>query len=67
MYRGITLAYTVISVTYLAIGVAGYWAFGFGVTPWLLASLVEPSWAIVMANLFAVVQIVGCFQVGHHD
>ena len=63
MYKGITLAYSVLVSIYLAIGVAGYWAFGFGVFPWLLASMMEPNWALVMANIFAVVQIVGCYQV----
>jgi hypothetical protein len=64
MYKGISLAYGVIALTYIAISVAGFWAFGFGVYPWVLASMTEPTWAITMANIFAVVQIVGCFQVG---
>uniref|UniRef100_A0A8I6X4V9 Amino acid transporter transmembrane domain-containing protein n=1 Tax=Hordeum vulgare subsp. vulgare TaxID=112509 RepID=A0A8I6X4V9_HORVV len=40
----------------------GYWAFGSGVQPYILSSLTVPRWAIVMANIFAVVQITGCFQ-----
>ncbi|KAL6883626.1 hypothetical protein ACP4OV_011040 [Aristida adscensionis] len=32
------------------------------VQPDILSSLTAPRWAIVMANLFAVIQITGCFQ-----
>ncbi|KAK1272069.1 GABA transporter 1 [Acorus gramineus] len=43
--------------------IIGYWAFGSGVQPYILSSLTVPEWTIVMANIFAVVQISGCFQV----
>jgi len=36
---------------------AGYWAFGNGVQPYLLNSLTNPSWAVTLANLFAIIQV----------
>ncbi|KAJ6736199.1 hypothetical protein OIU85_018406 [Salix viminalis] len=33
------------------------------VQPYILASLTFPEWTIVMANLFAVIQISGCYQI----
>lgn len=43
---------------------AGYWAFGNAVTPYLPASFVGPAWAVRMSEFFALLQIVGCYQVG---
>ncbi|KAF9619113.1 hypothetical protein IFM89_005127 [Coptis chinensis] len=42
---------------------SGYWAFGSEVQPYILASLRIPEWPIVMANIFAVIQIAGCYQI----
>ncbi|KAJ6306558.1 hypothetical protein OIU78_021801 [Salix suchowensis] len=33
------------------------------VQPYILASLTFPEWTIVMANIFAVIQISGCYQI----
>ncbi|KAI4301156.1 hypothetical protein L6164_034464 [Bauhinia variegata] len=63
MYKGISAAYTVIIITYWQLAFSGYWAFGSQVQPYLLASLTIPEWTIVMANLFAAIQISGCFQI----
>lgn len=63
MYKGVSTAYTLIIVSYWTLAFSGYWAFGSGVQPYILSSLTVPRWAIVMANIFAVVQITGCFQV----
>lgn len=63
MYKGVSAAYTVIMLSYWPLAFSGYWAFGSQVQPYILASLTIPEWTIVMANLFAVVQISGCFQV----
>ncbi|KAF3436206.1 hypothetical protein FNV43_RR23298 [Rhamnella rubrinervis] len=62
MYKGVSAAYTVIVLSYWQLAFFGYWAFGSQVQPYILASLNIPEWTIVMANLFAVVQIAGCFQ-----
>ncbi|RDX80515.1 GABA transporter 1, partial [Mucuna pruriens] len=63
MYKGISAAYSVIVLTYWQLAFSGYWAFGSEVQPYILASLSIPEWTIVMANLFAAIQISGCFQI----
>ncbi|PWA62859.1 amino acid transporter, transmembrane domain-containing protein [Artemisia annua] len=63
MYKGIAAAYTIILLSYWQLAFLGYWAFGTGVQPFIVASLSTPKWTIVMANLFAVIQISGCFQI----
>ncbi|XP_044502802.1 GABA transporter 1-like isoform X2 [Mangifera indica] len=63
MYKGVSAAYGVIVLTYWQLAFCGYWAFGSEVQPYILASLTIPKWTIVMANLFAVIQISGCYQI----
>lgn len=63
MYKGVSAAYGVIVLSYWQLAFTGYWAFGSHVQPYILSSLTVPQWTIVMANLFAVIQISGCFQV----
>ncbi|KAG5125965.1 hypothetical protein JHK82_026800 [Glycine max] len=63
MYKSISAAYTVIVLTYWQLAFSGYWAFGSEVQPYILASLSIPEWTVVMANLFAAIQISGCFQI----
>ncbi|KAL5796587.1 hypothetical protein ACOSQ2_001407 [Xanthoceras sorbifolium] len=63
MYKGVSAAYSVIILTYWQLAFCGYWAFGSEVQPYILASLTIPKWTIVMANLFAVIQISGCYQI----
>ncbi|KAJ4967895.1 hypothetical protein NE237_014596 [Protea cynaroides] len=63
MYKGVSAAYTVIVLTYWQIAFTGFWAFGSEAQPYILSSLTVPGWAIAMANIFAVIQISGCFQI----
>jgi hypothetical protein len=63
MYKGICLAYSVITTTYWLVAFLGYWAFGFAVQAYVVNSFSGPNWAITMANVFAVIQVAGCFQV----
>lgn len=63
MYKGVTTAYGIIVMTYWQLAFCGYWAFGNAVQPYIVASLTTPKWTTVMANLFAVIQISGCFQI----
>ncbi|KAK1420537.1 hypothetical protein QVD17_22214 [Tagetes erecta] len=63
MYKGIAAAYTVILSSYWQLAFFGYWAFGTSVQPFILSSLKTPEWTIIMANIFAVIQISGCFQI----
>ncbi|XP_028807970.1 GABA transporter 1-like isoform X2 [Neltuma alba] len=63
MYKGISAAYSVIILSYWQLAFFGYWAFGSAVQPYILASLSKPEWTVIMANLFAAIQISGCFQI----
>lgn len=63
MYKGISAAYSVIVLSYWQLAFFGYWAFGSEVQPYILASLSNPEWTVIMANLFAAIQISGCFQI----
>lgn len=63
MYKGVSTAYGIIVLTYWQLAFSGYWAFGSDVQPYIVASLTIPEWTTVMANLFAVIQISGCFQI----
>ncbi|CAI9785712.1 unnamed protein product [Fraxinus pennsylvanica] len=63
MYKGVSAAYTVIVLSYWQLAFCGYWAFGSEVEPYIVASLTTPRWTTVMANLFAVIQISGCYQI----
>ncbi|KAG8389257.1 hypothetical protein BUALT_Bualt02G0210200 [Buddleja alternifolia] len=63
MYKGVSAAYSIIVSTYWQLAFLGYWAFGSDVNPYIVASLTTPSWTTIMANLFAVIQITGCYQI----
>ncbi|CAA0828044.1 GABA transporter 1 [Striga hermonthica] len=63
LYKGVSAAYSIIVSTYWPLAFSGYWAFGSEVKPYIVASLTTPMWTVVMANLFAVIQISGCFQI----
>ncbi|XP_059660404.1 GABA transporter 1-like [Cornus florida] len=63
MYKGVSVAYSIIVSTYWQLAFFGFWAFGTDVQPYIVASLTTPAWTTVMANLFAVIQISGCYQI----
>ena len=63
MYKGVSAAYTIIILSYWILAFVGYWASGSAVEAYILSSLTSPSWAIVMENMFAMIQISGCFQI----
>lgn len=63
MYKGISMAYAIIAITYLAVAITGYWAFGYAVNPFVVYSYPGPQWAITLALVLAVIQILGCYQV----
>ncbi|KAL6217479.1 hypothetical protein ACLB2K_010696 [Fragaria x ananassa] len=63
VYKGLSAAYGIIVLSYWQLAFTGYWAFGSQVQPYILSSLTVPQWTIVMANIFAVIQISGCFQI----
>lgn len=64
MYKAVSVCYVILSSGYLMVSIAGYWAFGNAVTPYLPASFVGPTWAVRLSEFFALLQIVGCYQVG---
>lgn len=66
MQKGITMAYTLISSTYFTVAISGYWAFGQNCLPYLLNNLSTPTWPITIANIAAIIQITGCYQVSHY-
>ena len=45
------------------VSVAGYWAFGFDVSPFVVFSFKEPSGMLAALYIFAVLQIIGCYQI----
>lgn len=57
------MAYTLISSTYFTVAISGYWAFGQTVLPYLLNNLTTPTWPVSVANIAAIIQITGCYQV----
>ncbi|RZS22254.1 hypothetical protein BHM03_00054998 [Ensete ventricosum] len=63
MYKGVSAAYSIILLSYWQLVFSGYWEFGSQVQLFILSSLTIPEWTIVMANVFAVIQISGCFQI----
>nr|GMD25097.1 GABA transporter 1-like [Ipomoea batatas] len=63
MYKGVLAAYSIIVLSYWQLAFFGYWAFGSEVQPYIVASLTSPKWTTLMANIFAVIQISGCFQI----
>ena len=42
---------------------AGYWAFGFSVSSFVVSSFTMPTGAIAAIYVFAILQIVGCYQI----
>ena len=42
---------------------AGYWAFGFNVSSFVVSSFTMPTGAIAAIYVFAILQIVGCYQI----
>jgi amino acid permease len=63
MYKGASLAYGVIAVSYWTVAFLGYAVFGNAVNPYLVNSFIGPDWLITLANIFAVIQVLGCYQV----
>ena len=63
MKKGISMAYALITSTYFTVAVSGYWAFGQTVMPYLLNNLSTPTWPVTIANIAAIIQITGCYQV----
>lgn len=63
MYRAVNMCYFIIASSYILTAVTGYWAYGNAVAPYLVASFAGPTWAVRLANFFALFQFLGCYQI----
>ncbi|XP_075515214.1 lysine histidine transporter 2-like [Primulina tabacum] len=63
MLRGVIVAYIVVAICYIPVGMIAYWAFGNSVEENILITLEKPKWLIAMANMFVVVHLIGSYQV----
>ncbi|CAK0786011.1 hypothetical protein CVIRNUC_009224 [Coccomyxa viridis] len=61
--RGIAMGYVIILTAYLFVSVTGFWAFGTDVSSIVLGSLQGPNWVIILAWMFAAVQLFGTTMV----
>ncbi|RDX77876.1 Lysine histidine transporter-like 5, partial [Mucuna pruriens] len=63
MWRGVTVAYSIVIACYLSVAVSGFWAFGNRVDDDILVTLEHPNWLIAIANFMVFVHVLGSFQV----
>lgn len=63
MWKGVVVAYVIVTLCYFPVAIIGYWTFGNSVEENILISLREPKWLIAMANMFVVVHLIGSYQV----
>ncbi|KAK9837435.1 hypothetical protein WJX81_002209 [Elliptochloris bilobata] len=63
MYKGVTMGYSIILSSYIMVAVAGYWAFGWSVAPFVVSSFTFPTGLIAAVYVLAIIQIVGCYQI----
>lgn len=61
MFKGLCLCYTVIAVTFLSVGISGYWTFGNKAMGTVLSNFMEhnslPSWLLILTNTFCFLQV----------
>lgn len=63
MFKGLSVCYSVVSVTFFSVAVSGYWAFGNQAEGQILSNFVVngkallPKWLIFMTNAFVILQI----------
>ncbi|KAK4754547.1 hypothetical protein SAY87_002651 [Trapa incisa] len=65
MFKGLSMCYSVIAVTFFSVGVSGYWAFGNQAKSTLLSNFMGggsgapllPTWFLIMTNIFILLQI----------
>ncbi|KAK9904043.1 hypothetical protein WJX75_003267 [Coccomyxa subellipsoidea] len=63
MYKGVSCGYSILLSSYMTVAIAGYWAFGFNVSSFVVFSFTAPSGMIAALYVFAVLQIIGCYQI----
>lgn len=63
MWRGVSVAYAIVAICYMAVSISGYWAFGISVEDDVLVSLEKPNWLIAAANFMVFLHVIGSYQV----
>ncbi|KAK7401487.1 hypothetical protein VNO78_13013 [Psophocarpus tetragonolobus] len=63
MWRGVSVAYTIVILCYLSVAISGYWAFGTSCDDDILITLEHPNWLIATANFMVFIHVLGSFQV----
>ncbi|KAK7260475.1 hypothetical protein RIF29_26550 [Crotalaria pallida] len=63
MFKGLSLCYTILTVTFFSVTISGYWAFGNESEGFILSNFVDngnplvPKWFIYMTNVFTIAQL----------
>ena len=63
MFKGLSVCYTVLIVTFFSVAISGYWAFGNQSEGLILSNFVDngrplvPKWFIYMTNIFTIAQL----------
>ncbi|KAK7257642.1 hypothetical protein RIF29_31761 [Crotalaria pallida] len=63
MFKGLSVCYTVLTVTFFSVAISGYWAFGNESEGLILSNFVDngnplvPKWFIYMTNVFTIAQL----------
>ncbi|XP_002527442.2 GABA transporter 1 [Ricinus communis] len=63
MFKGLCVCYTVVAVTFFAVAISGYWAFGNRAEGLILSNFVSngkalvPKWFVLMTNIFTILQL----------
>ncbi|KAL2500349.1 Lysine histidine transporter 1 [Forsythia ovata] len=63
MWKGVLVAYFVVSLCYFPVALIGYRMFGNKVQDNILLSLEKPAWLIAAANMFVVIHVIGSYQI----
>ncbi|KAL2457866.1 Lysine histidine transporter 1 [Abeliophyllum distichum] len=63
MWKGVLVAYFVVSLCYFPVALIGYRMFGNKVEDNILLSLEKPAWLIAAANMFVVIHVIGSYQI----
>ncbi len=63
MRRAIIVAYTILTSIWMVVSVVGYWAWGNGVSGFLLSQLTHPKWLVTLANAVCLPQLMVSEQV----
>lgn len=63
MWKGVVVAYIVVTFCYFPLALIGYYIYGNSVDDNILITLEKPKWLIAAANMFVVIHVIGGYQV----